>query len=68
MKLVIDHVYSETADGHTKSITGGRDLQKARTLEKQGLARVRRLGRSFAGYGGSLNVGYSCNKYEVTFL
>jgi hypothetical protein len=68
MKLVIEHVYSENASGQVKSVRGGRDLQKARALVKQGFARVKYIGRTFAGYGSSRDVGYVCNKYEVTFL
>jgi len=68
MKLVINHLYSENADGRIKSVRGGRDLQKARTLERQGLARVKLVSNAFAGYGGSRDVGYILNKYEVTFL
>jgi hypothetical protein len=68
MKLIIEHLYSENASGQIKSVSGGRDLQKARKLEKQGFARVKHMSRSFAGYGGSRDVGYVCNKYEVTFL
>ena len=47
---------------------GGRDLQQARRLEKQGLARVKHLHRTFCGYGKSYDTGYVCNTYEVTFL
>ncbi len=68
MRLVIEHLYSENASGQVKSVRGGRDLQKARALARQGFARVKHIGRNFAGYGGSRDVGYVCNKYEVTFL
>ena len=68
MELTIDHMIAETASGEIKSISGGRDLQKARKLEKQGLARVEHLHRTFCGYGKSYNTGYACNTYAVTFL
>ena len=68
MELVIEQVFSETADGRIKSISGGRDLQKARKLAKQGLASIKYLGRKFAGYGGSCDVGYRCDTYRVKFL
>lgn len=68
MKLVFDQIIAETADGRTKSMSGGRDLQQARRLEKQGLARVKHLHRTFCGYGKSYDTGYVCNTYEVTFL
>ena len=68
MKLVFDQMIAESADGRTKSMSGGRDLQQARKLEKQGLARVRHLGRTFCGYGQSYDIGYVLNTYEVTFI
>jgi len=68
MKLVFDQMIAESADGRTKSVNGGRDLQQARKLEKQGLARVEHLYRTFCGYGKSYNIGYVCNTYEVTFI
>lgn len=68
MKLVFDQMILETADGRTKSMYGGRDLQQARRLEKQGLARVKHLHRTFCGYGKSYDTGFVCNTYEVTFL
>jgi len=68
MKLKIEHVYSQNASGHSKSISGGRDLQKAIKLEKQGLAKIKFINSKFIGFGKSRDFGYSANIYEVSFL
>jgi hypothetical protein len=67
MKKIIEYVYSENADGIVKSVRGGGELQKARKLAKQGLARIKFLDGAFVGYGRTTDVGYIRTRYEVTY-
>lgn len=49
----------ETADGRTRVCEGAHWLRLAQRLRRQGRARLVEHSRSFAGYGGSYDVGYT---------
>jgi predicted HD phosphohydrolase len=68
MEYEFEQVIWESADGRKVSRSGGRDLQAARRLEKQGLAKVEVIGRRFLGYHSSYDYGSSATAYKVTFL
>lgn len=43
------HIVNETCNGRRTSLSGGRTLQLARKLERQGLVKVKELSRELVG-------------------
>ena len=67
MEYVFEQIVWESADGRKVSRCGGRDLQAARRLVKQGLARLEIVSGRFLGYHSSHDYGSSSTVYKVTF-
>ena len=65
-KYTFSHVITETSDGRRTSKSGGRTLQLARKLERQGLVKVNQLSRELVGM--TERSGTSRFVYQVTEL
>lgn len=67
MFLYICEIVWSNADGKRVCLSGGRDLQAAKKLEKAGLAKVTLLESAYLGPGRSYDTGKHCTTYVVTF-
>ena len=61
-----NHVVKESCDGRRTSLSGGRTLQLARKLERQGLVKVKELSRELVGI--TERTGTNKFLYQVTEL
>ena len=61
-----DVVRRETASGHTRITEGAYWYNEAQKMARKGTAKLAMNNKSFAGYGGSTDVGYTRYNYTVT--
>ena len=67
MKIyTFSHIVTESCDGRRTSKSGGRTLQMARKLERQGLVKVKELSRELVGI--TERTGTNKFVYQVTEL
>ena len=64
--FTFDIVQRQTADGHTRITEGAYWYNQALKMSRKGTARLVMNSKSFAGYGGSTDVGYMRYNYTVT--
>ena len=61
-----DVVRLETASGYTRITNGAYWYNEAQKMARKGTAKLVMNSKSFAGYGGSTDVGYTLYNYTVT--
>ena len=64
--FTFDVLVRESASGSRRTVDGSRWLELARKLAGEGRATLVLNSKSFAGYGGSFDVGYNRYNYTVT--
>ena len=68
MKVKFDYVVWSNANGSCVTKAGGREMQHAKKLVKQGLAKIKEVNRRYLGPGRSYDTSTSAITYEVTIF